>query len=169
MKTKKRINRLLCVLGVIVALGWNGLLMAADHTESHWVNLQGVLRDTNGNPLNGSFDMTFRFFDAAVGGNEILIDEHLLAETGNVTVTNGLFNVALGSGNHVDGSGPGTFPRLSDVFGNVEEVYLEVQVSGEVLSPRIGIRSAGSALNAAKLGGKDSAEFFSGTSHTPVH
>ncbi len=160
MKTKTRIDQLFCVLGVIVALGWTGLLMARDHTDSHWVNLQGVLRDNNGNPLNGSFDMTFRFFDAAAGGNEILIDEHLSAGTGNVTVSGGLFNVALGSGNLLDGSGPGTFVRLSDVFGNVEAVYLEIQASGEVLSPRIGMRSAGSALNADHLDGKDAAEFL---------
>ncbi len=80
MKTKKRMNQLLCVFGVIVALGWNGLLTAADHTDGHWVNFQGVLRDNSGNPQNGSFDMIFRFFDAAVGGNEILIDEHWPAE-----------------------------------------------------------------------------------------
>lgn len=49
--------------------------------------------------------MRFRFFDADALGNEVLIDEHLFAGTGPVVVSGGLFNVALGSGDVVDGSG----------------------------------------------------------------
>ena len=52
--------------------------------------------------------MTFRFFDAATAGDEILVDRHTAALTGAVTVSGGLFDVALGAGSVSDGSGPGS-------------------------------------------------------------
>ena len=75
---------------------------------SPFMNYQGVLRDGAGAPLDGTFDMVFRFFDAPIGGNEILVDQHLALGTGAVTATSGLSNVALGSGDIMDGPGPGT-------------------------------------------------------------
>ena len=56
--------------------------------------------------------------------------------SGAVTVTGGLFNVEIGSGSVTDGSGPGTFSTLADVFGQHADLYLEVEVNGETLSPR---------------------------------
>jgi len=106
------------------------------------INYQGVLRSAAGVPQDGDFDMVFRFFDADVDGNEVLVDEHLDVGSGAVTVTGGLFNVALGSGSVADGSGPGSFSSLGDVFRRLDEVYLEVQVEGEVLAPRTRIGSA---------------------------
>ena len=94
------------------------------------VNYQGVLRDAQGEPEDGDFDMRFRFFEADVAGNELLIDEHLAIGTGPVTVSGGLFNVALGGGNLLDGSGPGIFLTLSQVFGTEEEVYLVLEGRG---------------------------------------
>src|SRR5262245_54579695 len=35
------------------------------------INYQGVLRDQNDLPLSGTYDMTFRFMDAATAGNTI--------------------------------------------------------------------------------------------------
>jgi hypothetical protein len=116
---------------------------------SPFVNYQGVLRDSSQAPLDGSFDMVFRFFDAPENGSEILIDEHLAAGSGNVVVSGGLFNVALGSGTVSDGSGPGTFASLGDVFRRLSEVYLEVQIEGETLSPRTRVLS--SAYSAADM------------------
>jgi hypothetical protein len=45
-------------------------------TPPGFVNHQGVLRDPSDRPLSGTDDMTFRFYDAAAGGNEILVDAH---------------------------------------------------------------------------------------------
>jgi hypothetical protein len=67
------------------------------------VNYQGVLRDANDVPRDGQFNMIFRFFDAATGGNEILVDSHLQANNQEVVVSGGLFSVALGSGDVDDG------------------------------------------------------------------
>ena len=101
------------------------------------VNYQGVLRDGDGAPLSGTFTMEFRFFDAESGGNEILLNQPPA-----VTVTDGLFNVALGSGTNSDGSGPGTYTSLAEVFRDFEEVYLEIRVELEDLSPRLRIVAA---------------------------
>ena len=57
------------------------------------MSYQGVLTEANGNPVNGSVSLTFKLYDAATGGTK------LWEETQQVTVTNGLFNVILGSVN----------------------------------------------------------------------
>jgi len=65
------------------------------------LNYQGVLRDAADKPQAGIYAMVFRFFDAASGGAEILVDTH---SGGNaISVINGVFNVALGSGSVADG------------------------------------------------------------------
>ncbi len=55
-----------------------GVALAA--TPPDRIHYQGVLRDAADVPLDGSHDMVFRFFDAAVVGNEILVDQHLAAQ-----------------------------------------------------------------------------------------
>lgn len=121
---------------------------AAQVSPPEAINYQGVLRDAAGAPLTGAYDMTFRLFDAVSGGNEVLVDTHVAAGTGAVTVTGGLFNAEVGSGALADGSGPGTYNTLGAVFSGYTHLYLEVQVGAETLAPRIHLASAGSALNA---------------------
>jgi hypothetical protein len=124
------------------------------------VNYQGVLRDQNDKPLTGTYDVTFRFMSDVSAGDEILIDQHA-AETANaVTVSGGLFGVALGSGTVTDGSGPGTYTSLDSVFRDYGSVWLEVTVGAETLSPRTPIRSAPFALNASQLGGQPAGNFI---------
>src|SRR5262245_44104351 len=43
------------------------------------VNYEGVLRNASNAPLNGTYDMEFRFWSSDVGGDEILIDRHTAA------------------------------------------------------------------------------------------
>ena len=124
------------------------------------VNYQGVLRDADGEPRDGSFDMRFRFFDADTLGSELLIDQHLAAGTGAVVVTGGLFNVALGSGDVLDGSGPGVFTSMGYLFGQVEGVWLEIEIGGETLSPRVVVLSSAYSLNTARFQGKEPDEFL---------
>lgn len=126
-----------------------GLAFAASPPSR--LNYQGVLRNSSGSPLTGAHDMVFRLYDAPAGGNEVLVDEHLASGTGAVTVTGGLFSTAIGSGNVLDGLGPGTFSSLNDVFRRLKTVYLDVQVNGENLIPRIPIHSAPYALDDADV------------------
>ena len=128
-----------------------GMSLAA--TPPGTVNYQGVLRDAAGTPLDGDHDMVFRFFTAGIGGDEILIDEHLAAGTGAVSVAGGLFNVGLGSGTIVDGSGPGINTGFSRIFRDHASVWMGIQVGTETLSPRVEVHSAPFALNAAAVGG----------------
>jgi len=136
------------------------------------VNYQGVLRGSNDKPLDGTFDMIFSFHDADTAGNPILVDAHDAASGHAVVVAGGLFSVQLGGGALSDGSGPGTYTSLEEVFRDHSAVYLEVQVGAETLSPRTRIVSAAYALNAThaqtaeQLSGSASA-FYLDTSSTP--
>ena len=125
-------------------------LTFAQATPPDAINYQGVLRGSSGEPLDGSYAMVFRFFDDPSAGNEILVDTHAA-----VTVTGGLFNVEVGGGSVADGSGPGTFSTLADVFGQHTDLYLEVEVAGETLQPRTAVSAAGYALNARKVRGRE--------------
>jgi hypothetical protein len=60
------------------------------------LNYQGRLTDPSGNPKNGTFSMQFAVFDAESGGNQLPTGSPW-SETQNVSVTNGVFNVLLGS------------------------------------------------------------------------
>jgi predicted regulator of Ras-like GTPase activity (Roadblock/LC7/MglB family) len=120
------------------------------------INYQGVLRDASDDPLDGDFDMVFRFWDAETGGLILLTDSHEAAETGAVTVTGGLFNVRLGGGALT----AGVYSTLAEVFADESDVWLQIQVGTEMLNPRVRIVSAGYALNASHLEGRAAAEFL---------
>lgn len=122
------------------------------------LNYEGVLRGADDAPLDGAFDMVFRFFASDAGGSALLIDAHLVAGTGPVIVDGGLFNAALGGGAVADGPGAGTYASLSDLFGDFQQIWMELEISGETLAPRVEIRSAAYALNAGRLDGLDSAD-----------
>lgn len=99
------------------------------------INYQGRLADDAGNPQTNTFGMSFAIWDAASGGSIIWGPENHSA----VPVTNGLFNVGLGS--QTSGGIPTT------VWNG--DRYLEITVGGETLAPRELIRSvpiAGMAL-----------------------
>jgi hypothetical protein len=101
------------------------------------LNYQGWLNDSSGNPQNGTFTMQFAVYDAATGGNELPAGTPW-SETQSVTVTNGVFNVLLGSVTALPADlftgGP------SDASGPLR--FLQVTVNSEVLSPRSRIGSA---------------------------
>ena len=118
------------------------------------MNYQGVLRDANDEPLTGAYDIQFRFFDASAAGGEILIDAHTGANA--VQVEGGLFSVGLGSGAVSDGAAvypADPYLSLADVFRDFSEVWIEIEIAGEMLSPRTRVLSAAYALNASQLGG----------------
>ncbi len=133
-----------------------------------------MLRDAADKPRSGSFDMVFRFFSAASAGDEILVDSRLAANALAVTVGNGLFSVQLGGGVVGDGSGPGTYTSLADVFRDYAAVWLQLEVgpaggARETLNPRVRIVAAAyamnastaqSALDAANLGGRAPSAFL---------
>jgi len=155
------------LLGAIVLIALVAGTAANAATPPTRLNYQGVLRDnTPGNedtPLSGSFDMVFRFFDDAdpmPPENEILVDAHEAAGSGAVTVSGGLFNATLGAGTVTDGTGAGSYNDLAQVFGDFADVYLEISVNGEILTPRTRVVSAAYALNSSHLDGAARSDFI---------
>jgi len=83
------------------------------------VNYQGLLADSGGNPLDGTYGMTFALYDASTGGNLMWGPESHAA----VPVSEELFSVGLGS--QTSGGIP-----TSTWNG---DRYLEITVGGETL------------------------------------
>jgi hypothetical protein len=99
------------------------------------VNYQGRLANSSGDPLDGTYGMSFSLWDASTGGSLVWGPESHSA----VPVSDGLFSVGLGS--QTSGGIP-----TSTWNG---DRYLEITVRGETLSPRELLRSvpiAGMAL-----------------------
>ena len=86
-----------------------------------FINFQGRLLDANKLPRNGSFTMTFKICDTLAGD----CSSPLWTEVKNVSVTNGVFAVQLGS----------TTALTSGVFSAAAR-YLEITVGAETLAPR---------------------------------
>lgn len=82
------------------------------------INYQGRLSDENGMPVNGTVTIVFRVYDVATGGLA------LWTEMQTVTVTSGSYHVMLGS-----------VTPWPNIF-NRQELWLEVEVNGQVLTPR---------------------------------
>ncbi len=149
----------------LLVLGLCGASVAGVE-PSPFMNYQGVLRDASEAPLDGNYDMTFRFWDAETGGNEILLDAHLAAGAGDVPVSGGLFDVQLGSGAVSDGSGPGTYDSLDRVFADHADVWLAIEIEGEHLTPRIPLSTVAYALNTDTLDGMDSSDYLDTSAST---
>ncbi len=90
MLTGKRKAALLGVgLSLAIAVASQGRALAQ---VPQLIRYQGTLTDAAGSPLNGTYTLTFRFYDAATGGNK------MWEETQNgVAVTQGAFSILLGS------------------------------------------------------------------------
>ncbi len=95
------------------------------------INYQGMLTDNSGNPLSGSYNLTFKIWTDTTGGSS------LWTETQNgVQVTNGLFNVIMGKQT-----------ALNLAFD--QQYWLEVGVGAETM-PRLRFTSVGYAYRAEK-------------------
>ncbi len=89
----KRRTYWMLAMPVVAVLAWR-----ANADAANLLNYQGRLahRPPSGNPKNGTFTMQFAVYDAETGGNQ-LPSGTPWSETQSVTVTNGVFNVLLGS------------------------------------------------------------------------
>jgi len=123
------------------------------------MNYQGVLRDAADKPRTGTFDMVFRFFDAQTAGSVLIVDQHTAAAGGMVAVTNGLFDVQLGTGILL-GAGGGLYLSLADMFRDYTYVWMEITIGAETLSPRLQIQASAYALNAGRLQGRPASSFL---------
>ena len=101
------------------------------------INYQGRLVDQNG-LVNDVVQMVFRLYDAEDGG------ELLYAETQTVAVVDGLYSAHIGASNAVAGAFSAAL--------SAPPVYLELQVDGQMFSPRDMLASVPYALHVAEEG-----------------
>ncbi|MFH1402540.1 MAG: tail fiber domain-containing protein [Patescibacteria group bacterium] len=118
------------------------------------INYQGKLTDSaNVAVADGDYNIEFKLYDAATGGN--LLWTETLTTTNKITVTSGLFSVLLGN-----------VTDISGVDFN-QNLYLGVNIGGSgtaswdgEMTPRKQIASVPSAFEAGKLDGVDSTQFL---------
>lgn len=107
------------------------------------INYQGRLAAAGGTAALGSFTMAFSIYATATGVNP------LWSETQTVSVTNGVFNVLLGS----------VTPLSSTLFTSGGDRYLGIKVGADAeMSPRFRLTSVAFAFHATEADGiKDGA------------
>jgi hypothetical protein len=103
------------------------------------VNYQGVLKDSGGNPLTGTYSITFSLYSVSSGGTALWTETQ-----GSVSVSNGLFSVLLGS----------VTPLTPSEFSGTNR-WLGVTVGGDPeMTPRQRIASVPFALKTPAPPGK---------------
>jgi len=107
-----------------------------------YLSYQGVLRDSGSNLITGTKAMTFRVYDAVTSGTQKF--EMISSE---VVVSGGLYNVMLG---------PIGFAELEK-----GPRWLEVEVGGEILTPRIELVTVAYAISAASAEAAETVGGFS--------
>lgn len=90
------------------------------------ITYQGILTDENGDPINGTRNVSVEIFDSQTGGSSLWTESH-----SNVDFSEGLFNIELGSNTSLSGV------DFSD------NVWLEITVESTTLSPRIAFNASG--------------------------
>lgn len=133
-------NKLLAMMGIIITMlvifGVSGRLLAKlseqEGVENRAIagaalnasvvngriSYQGYLTDpATGDPLTGSYNMTFRLWDVVSGGTQVGAD----IVKSNVAVADGLFNVTL---------------DIPDETFDGQGRWIQIEVGGELLNPR---------------------------------
>lgn len=107
--------------------------------ESTRVPLSGTLRDELGAPVNAELEIEVRIYNAPVGG-----EPALYREASSVRVVEGELAITVGAVN----------PLPANLFLPTVNAYLELEIGGEVLAPRIALDqpSAGRAMFASLCG-----------------
>lgn len=119
-------RKLLCLSLVIVCLFALSLQAEVPQRTSY----QGYLTDNSNNPLNGSYDLTFKIYDDSIGSNILYEETH----TG-VPVVEGLFSVLIGGLSFV---GP-----YDDYLFAEPDRFLGIQVGADPeLAPRTRLTTA---------------------------
>ncbi len=107
-------------------------VLAAQSVVPQMINFQGYLTDNEGNPLHGTFDITFKIYDDSTNGTLLWSEDH-----DSVLVDSGVFNVLLGS-----------IAEIPEVTFNSANRWLEVTINtppGQVF-PRTRITSVAYAF-----------------------
>ena len=119
---------------------------------------QGVLRDTTDRPLDGPYPIVVRYWSHA-SSNDAAYDIGSESHPA-VTVTGGLFELLLGSQPFVAGASGYGGSNIGVMFGDFDQVFLQLEVDGDVLLPRVRFAAAPYAFNCTQLQDKGPGEFL---------
>lgn len=148
------------VIGLAVMVALSSLcgvvLVEAATAPPNMISYQGRVLDSNGVPVSdATLNMEFRIYD---GTNTCRWsnDDSACGSTAlrSVTLSTGLFSEMLGD----TGDSYAAIP--DSLFSTYNELYLEVRIGAEVLSPRKRLGATPYALNAQTLDGIDSTSFL---------
>lgn len=120
-------------IGLFVIVGILCLASLTYASVPRIINYQGRFTDKDDNPLSGNYLVTFRFYDAAEGGQSLWEEGHILP------IKNGMFNVLMGS-----------VKPLELDFNKDLWLGIEIASDGE-MSPRVKLASSAYALNAKSI------------------
>ena len=128
------------VLMVILALALPAIAgpsQAPSATSTSTISYQGRLADAAGDPLTGYFDIRFRIYDSPSAPEPLWVEEW--DGENSVAVSDGLFNVMLGSINNT----------LVEPIAGHDELYLGIQVNQDSeMVPRVQLGSVPFSMQA---------------------
>ncbi len=140
---------LVLATSAMVIFGYNQIINQASLSSAaglptvprRQLSFQGRLTDSSGTPIVTAVNVVFKLWNDPTAGSQ-------LYTTGTCSITpdsNGIFNTLIGNGcgAEIDGT----------VFTNNRDVYLEVAVGAQTLTPRQQIATVGYALNSETLQG----------------
>lgn len=138
---------------VLMALAWFPLaLMAA--TPVGPMNYQGRLLDDQGIPVTGSYNFKVRIYNDPVAGVLKYSEDH-----NSIAVDDGVYTFKVGMGTNKGGDSGWDIDLWQ---GNLNDLFMELQVGAETLSPRHELTSAPHAFTATlalSLGNRTAEEF----------
>lgn len=112
---------------------------APQATSTSTISYQGRLADSAGNPLTGYYNLEFRIYDVPSGGTPLW--EEFWTGGNSVQVSDGLFNVMLGSINNT----------LASAIEGHDELYLGITVGTDSeMVPRVQLGSVPFAMYAVQ-------------------
>ncbi|MEO5948919.1 MAG: hypothetical protein ABIP74_00795 [Candidatus Saccharimonas sp.] len=125
----------------------------ATQTVPYKINFQGRLTNASGTTLSGTYDMQFKLYTAVTSGTYVWGETRTAANGNAMTVTNGLFNLLIGEGTAVAGSSA----SLQAAIAANTNLFIEVTVGAEVMTPRSQFGSSAYAINSDMIDGIDGA------------
>jgi site-specific recombinase XerD len=140
---------LVLATSAMVIFGYNQIIRQAKPSSAalptvprRQLSFQGRLTDSSGTPISTAVNVVFKLWNASVDGTQLYT-----SSTCSITPDpNGIFNTLIGDGTCGQ-------EIASTVFTENRDVYLEVSVGAETLTPRQQIATVGYALNSETLQG----------------
>lgn len=128
---------LMIVLLIATQSVWARSTQNAASSSSSTISYQGRLADSGGTPLTGFHNLEFRIYDVPTGG--VPLWEELWTGGNSVQVSDGLFNVMLGSINNT----------LASTIQGYDELYLGITVGTDSeMVPRVQLGSVPFSMQA---------------------